>query len=145
MSVQYAVPRAGLPAASTLRRWSAAAVERPVSVTLRFVDEVEGRQLNRDYRGRDYATNVLTFCYGETPEGLLGDIVLCAPVIAREAAEQRKTLRAHYVHLLVHGLLHLQGYDHECEGDARHMEELEITILADLGFANPYAEEHAPA
>jgi probable rRNA maturation factor len=145
MTVQYAVPRTGLPAASSLRRWGAAAIRGPVNTTVRFVDAREGRQLNRDYRGRDYATNVLTFCYGETAGALLGDIVLCAPVIAREAAAQRKPLRAHYAHLLVHGLLHLQGHDHECEHDARRMEELETTILADLGFANPYAEEYAPA
>jgi probable rRNA maturation factor len=107
-------------------------------ITVRLVAESEARRLNRDYRGKDYATNVLTFVYEDGP-CLTGDIVLCAPVIAREAREQRKALAAHYAHLVVHGALHLQGYDHEAKEDARQMEALESTILKRLGFSNPYA------
>jgi len=102
------------------------------------LDGREGRALNRRYRGRDYATNVLTFVYDDAVS-LTGDIVLCAPVIAKEAREQHKTLRAHYAHLVIHGMLHLQGYDHERDADAARMEAREIALLRDLGFANPYA------
>ena len=138
MHVQYAVPRTGLPAPRSVRRWALAALEQTAEATVRFVDRREGRTLNRSYRGRDYATNVLTFVYGQQDGALTGDIVLCAPVVAREAAEQRKPLRLHYAHLVVHGMLHLQGYDHERAGDARRMEAKEIAILAQLGFDNPY-------
>jgi len=138
MQVQYAVPRAGLPAARTVRDWALAALERPVHVTVRFVGAREGRTLNRTYRGRDYATNVLTFEYGEHGGGLLGDIVLCAPVVKREAKEQGKAVRAHYAHLIVHGMLHLQGYLHDRPRDAERMESREIAILRGLGFDNPY-------
>jgi probable rRNA maturation factor len=101
------------------------------------VDEAEGRALNLAYRNKDYATNVLTFTITETPH-LLGDIVICAPIVASEAAEQGKTVAAHYAHLTVHGVLHLHGYDHEIEAQAELMEAIEIQILAKLGYANPY-------
>jgi probable rRNA maturation factor len=102
-----------------------------------LVAESEARRLNRDYRGKDYATNVLTFIYEKAP-ALAGDVVLCVPIIAREAREQRKELTAHFAHLVIHGALHLQGYDHEREEDARQMEALESTILLRLGFSDPY-------
>lgn len=106
---------------------------------MRFVKEDEGRQLNRDYRGKDYATNVLTFAYDADPSPTLsGDIVLCAPVIAREAREQGKPLAEHCAHMVVHGMLHLQGYDHEGEGEATAMEAVERFILRRLGFPDPY-------
>lgn len=144
MHVQYAVPRTGLPAARSVRRWALAALEQTAEATVRLVDRREGRTLNRSYRGRDYATNVLTFAYGQHDGMLTGDIVLCAPVVAREAAEQRKPLRLHYAHLVVHGMLHLQGYDHERARDARRMEAKEIAILAQLGFDNPYEDGYRP-
>lgn len=104
---------------------------------MRFVDEDEGRRLNQDYRGKDYATNVLTFVYDPSPP--TGDIVLCAPVIAREAVEQGKPLEAHYAHMVVHGMLHLQGYDHEHADEATAMEAVESFILRRLGHPDPYA------
>jgi len=111
---------------------------------LRIVDGEEGRALNRDYRGKDYATNVLTFEYGpdETLEGLplSGDIALCAPVVAKEAQAQGKTLEAHYAHLVVHGMLHLQGYDHEDAAEAAAMEALESFVMMRLGYPDPYQE-----
>ena len=106
-------------------------------MTLRIVGAREARRLNRTYRGRDYATNVLTFAYDETSP-LSGDIALCAPVVAREAREQGKAVEAHYAHLLVHGMLHLQGHDHTVAKDAAAMEDREIRILAGLGYDNPY-------
>lgn len=113
-------------------------------VTIRFVEEGEGRRLNRDYRGKDYATNVLTFAYDAAPAPhltalLCGDIVLCAPVISREAVEQGKPLADHCAHMVVHGMLHLQGYDHEHEGEATAMEAVEGFILRRLGFPDPYS------
>ena len=114
------------------------ALAAPGEITVRIVDTDEGQRLNREFRGKDYATNVLTFDYTQRPI-VTADLVLCAPVVAREAKEQRKTLAAHYAHLLVHGTLHAQGYDHETgEGDALEMETLEILLLATLGVANPY-------
>lgn len=135
--------RAVLPRAA-VARWLRAALERDAALNVRIVGEAEGHELNRSYRHKDYATNVLTFEYGEPMPGevhepLEADIVLCAPVVAREAAEQGKPLQAHYVHLLVHGALHAQGYDHERARDAKVMEALETRVLAALGFANPYA------
>ena len=132
------------PRAPELRRWARAALrERDVEVAVRLVGEDEGRELNREYRGRDYATNVLTFVYGdEMPlEGmpLYGDLVLCVPVVVREAAEQGKAVEAHFAHLMVHGMLHLQGFDHEEPAEAEVMEALETEILAGLGIADPYA------
>jgi probable rRNA maturation factor len=138
-----ALHRAALPAAA-VKRWVSAAVDaskvQAAELTVRVVSETEGRELNRSYRGKDYATNVLTFDYTRTPV-LAADLVLCAPVVAREAAEQGKTLQAHYAHLVVHGALHAQGYDHETKArDANEMEALEVLILGSLGFGNPYAD-----
>jgi probable rRNA maturation factor len=138
LAIQSTVDRADIPKRAPLVRIARAALERNADVTFRFVDGREGRALNRRYRGRDYATNVLTFVYDDGVS-LTGDIVLCAPVIAKQARQQRKTLRAHYAHLVIHGMLHLQGYDHERDGDAARMEAREIALLRDLGFANPYA------
>lgn len=137
LAVQYALARAGLPGRAQLRRWARAALVGPASATLRIVDEDEGRTLNRDYRSKDHATNVLTFAYGGTPPS--GDIVLCAPVIAREAMAQGKPLEAHYAHMVVHGMLHLQGYDHEQAADAVTMEAVESFIMQRLGLPDPYA------
>ena len=130
--------RAALPR-HAVARWLRHALERPAELTVRIVDAEEGRSLNRTWRHKDYATNVLTFDYQAEPV-VLADLVLCAPVVAREAAEQGKTLQAHYAHLLVHGALHAQGWDHErSEAEAEAMEARESAILARLGFANPYA------
>jgi len=128
--IQYAVPRRGAPSAAFLRRWVLAASTSPV--TLRIVGEREGRSLNKAFRTKDRATNVLTF---ET-----GDIVLCHPVIRREARAQGKSIAAHYAHLVVHGCLHLRGYDHEKKRDAARMEAREIRILRRAGIHNPYAQ-----
>jgi len=136
LSVQYAAAGEDLPARPLLRRWAAAALERAARVTVRFVDSAEGRSLNQAYRGTDAATNVLAFVYDEVSGG---DIVLCAPVLRREARQQGKTLDAHCAHLVVHGMLHLQGYDHHRAADATRMEAREIAILARFGIANPYA------
>jgi len=137
LSVQYAVANDGLPSRQRLRSWVKAALLIDANVTLRLVGSREGRALNRDFRGKDYATNVLTFAYPDF-ESLSGDIVLCAPVIAKEAREQRKSIEAHYAHLVVHGMLHLQGYDHENNNDARVMETREAEIVVKLGYADPY-------
>jgi probable rRNA maturation factor len=139
--VQYAADASWLPARARLRRWVLAALERDAAITLRFVGSVEGRRLNRSYRGKDYATNVLTFVYEAAARGapLTGDIAVCTPVVAREAAEQHKRLDAHCAHLVVHGVLHLQGYDHGRNTEARIMEARETQILARLRFADPYA------
>ena len=119
-------------------RWIRHALERDAEITVRIVDTEEGQALNRDYRKKDYATNVLTFDYTQEPV-VTADLVLCAPVVAREAAEQGKPLQAHYAHLIVHGVLHAQGWDHETsKADARAMEARETTILERLGFQNPY-------
>jgi len=126
------VPRRGIPGASALRRWAALG---PSEVTLRIVGAREGRRLNRLFRKKDRATNVLSFSYGKKR----GDVVLCHPVIAREARAQGKTLAAHYAHLVVHGVLHLRGYDHENAQEAARMERAEVGILARLGFGDPYA------
>jgi probable rRNA maturation factor len=118
-------------------RWLRAALDAPAEITVRVVDETEGRALNRDFRGKDCATNVLTFDYGREPV-ITADLVLCAPVVEREARVQGVALQAHYAHLLVHGALHAQGHDHERASDARKMEAIESRLLAGLGFADPY-------
>ncbi len=151
VSINYAVPRAGVPAAVSFRKWVTAALKgriREADLAIRLVDTKEGCALNHHYRGKDYATNVLSFP-AELPEGLpkgvklplMGDLVICAPVVAREAQEQGKTLAAHYAHLTVHGVLHLLGWDHEDDKEAEAMEQLEREILAELGIADPYAGE----
>ena len=129
--------RAALPRHS-VARWIRHALAQDGEITVRIVDAEEGQALNRDYRQRDYATNVLTFDYTQEPV-VTADLVLCAPVVAKEAKDNGKTLQAHYAHLLVHGALHAQGWDHETgEEDAEAMEAEEIRILAGLGFKNPY-------
>ena len=143
LSYQRACAAEELPPRAAVLRWTRAALwEGEAQVTVRFVDAEEGRELKRRFRGKDYATNVLSFVY-DLPEeaGLMGDLVLCAPVVAREAAEQGKPLAAHYAHLIVHGMLHLQGYDHEDEAQAAEMEALERDVLGRLGFPDPYADE----
>ncbi len=170
LSVQYPDPRLkDILTRPLLRRWVKAALLGPAELTLRLVDQHEGQSLNRDYRGKDYATNVLTFCYdddefgepgedfdeasatadsqteagSDDDEGLAvvrADIILCTDVLKSEAAAQHKTLLDHTAHLVVHGVLHAQGYDHEDEIEAEAMEQLETAILARLGIANPYAE-----
>ena len=140
LAIQFAV-KAELPGRADFRRWARAALKGDVTAALRIVDAEEGQALNRDYRGKDYATNVLTFEYGPDPEtgALTGDIVLCAPVVAKEAKDQGKPLAAHYAHLTVHGMLHLQGYDHETgQADALAMEAVESFIMQVLGFPDPY-------
>lgn len=149
LSVSYAVPRAGVPSPASFRQWIAAALRgarrrRLAEVAIRIVDTDEGRSLNLAYRGKDYATNVLSFP-AELPPGLrmplLGDLAICAPVVAREATEQHKRPRDHWAHLTVHGTLHLLGYDHLVEAEAEAMEALETRILAGLGIADPYAPQ----
>ena len=127
----------GLPARTTLRRWIVASLERDAELTVRFVGAAEARKLNRDYRGRDYATNVLTFDYAHAPV-VRADLVLCVPVIRREAREQRKAFRVHLAHLTVHGVLHAQGHEHDSAVDAWTMEAREVEILAGLGIDDPY-------
>jgi probable rRNA maturation factor len=138
-SLQVATDATNVPSLSQFKRWIRASLRVDTSLTIRIVDADEGRQLNASYRGKDYATNVLTFPLAEEPY-LMGDIVICAPVIAREAQEQGKPLLAHYAHMTVHGVLHMHGYDHEVEAQAALMEAMEIAILQKLGFPNPYAE-----
>ncbi len=138
----------GLPRRPDFLRWTRAAMRRDAELTIRLVGAEEGQVLNRQYRGRDNPTNVLSFAYDEgedmpLPPGmpLVGDLVLCAPVVAAEAEAQRKPLLSHYAHMVVHGMLHLQGYDHQDEAEAARMEGLEREILAGLGIADPYAGE----
>jgi len=137
LAVQYAVRARGLPSPAQLKRWARAALERDARVTVRIVGRGEARALNRDFRGRNHPTNVLTFVMRERPR-LEGDLALCAPVIAREARSQKKSAAAHYAHLVVHGVLHLQGYDHQREREAQAMERRESRIVTRLGFPDPY-------
>lgn len=136
--MQYATRARPIPSERNLRKWVEAALQADARVTVRIVGLAEGRALNRDYRGCDYATNVLTFVLSDEPP-YDGDLALCAPVVTREAREQQKDVMAHYAHLTVHGVLHLQGYEHEREADATAMEKLETRILGQLGFPDPYA------
>ncbi len=161
LTVQYASCAQHLPTRAQLRRWIRAALPHGASITLRIVDEPEGRELNKNYRGKDYATNVLTFVYDDeepTPQSplsggltgsspdkgrlggitLSGDVVICAPVAEREAAAQHKGLMAHYAHLAIHAALHLQGYRHEDDTDAAAMESLETALMLKLHFPDPY-------
>jgi probable rRNA maturation factor len=135
----FAAHKALLPRAK-LASWIRAALFADAELTVRFVDEQEGRTLNRSYRGKDYATNVLTFAYAESEDDpVSGDLALCCPVIEREAQTQHKPLDAHYAHLIIHGVLHAQGYDHEDNEQAQEMESIETDILARLGYPDPYA------
>jgi len=136
LTVQYALPSDGLPSRARVRRWVKAALAQDAEITVRFVDAAEGHALNRDYRGKDAATNVLSFVYASAP--VAGDLVICTPVVVREAQAQDKSAEAHYAHLVVHGVLHLQGFDHENEADARVMEARETEIVSRLGYPNPY-------
>ena len=137
LAVQYASDTHNLPTRAQFSRWTKAALQREASITLRIVDEPEGRELNKNYRGKDYATNVLTFVYDDT-QPISGDVVICAPVVKREAAEQHKDLLAHYAHLTVHATLHLQGYAHENAADAAEMETLETALMLKLHYPDPY-------
>lgn len=141
LAVQYATEASDVPQRQQFRCWVGASLQHKAEITLRIVDAEEGQALNRDFRGKDYATNVLTFAYGEEGGALSGDIVLCAPVVEREAREQGKALLAHYAHLVVHGVLHMQGYEHETDAEAREMEALEVEIMRKLRFNDPYASE----
>jgi probable rRNA maturation factor len=164
LAVQYASSSRHLPNRAQLRRWFNAALKRDARITLRIVDEAEGKKLNKDYRGKDYATNVLTFVYDDvqTPAAtahpkdesrvtgfptlplswedsiVSGDVVICAPVVEKEAAAQHKDLLAHYAHLTIHAALHLQGYEHEDEKDAAAMESLETALMLKLRYPDPY-------
>jgi probable rRNA maturation factor len=138
LSVQYASNARDLPTRGQVRRWVRAALAEAATVTVRFVDAIEGRALNAEYRGKDYASNVLTFVYDDKMPRA-GDIVLCAPVVRKEADAQGKTVAAHYAHLVVHGMLHLQGFDHERAADAAVMEARERAILARFALPDPYA------
>jgi len=147
LSVQYGVARAGLPAASVLRRWAHAALKglrrRRVALGMRIVGNAESEALNGQFRRKSYPTNVLSFPF-EAPPGtrsdILGDLVICAPVVRREARAQRKPVNAHWAHMVVHGILHLRGYDHRQRQDAAVMEKMEIRLLKELGYANPYIQ-----
>ncbi len=145
LSIQLAPDAGELPAdRRQLRRWANAALTRDAALTLRLVGEAEARTLNAQFRGRDYATNVLTFAYDDDADDAIdaalvqADIVICLPVVAREAREQGKTVRDHLAHLIVHGVLHAQGMDHETAADAQTMEALEIAMLRRFRIGNPY-------
>lgn len=146
LDLQLATAAGDLPSEAQLRQWCELALRQrtaPSELTIRIVDEAEGRELNHTWRGKDYATNVLSFP-AEIPDGLLdipllGDLVICAPVVAREAAEQGKRAEAHWAHLVIHGCLHLLGYDHIDDAEAEEMEALERQLLAELGHPDPYA------
>ncbi|MHA6204384.1 rRNA maturation RNase YbeY [Dyella soli] len=149
LAVGYAAPRKGVPATASFRTWVEATLRgarrrKATELSIRIVGEAEGRSLNRDYRGKDYATNVLSFP-AELPPGvvlpLIGDLAICAPVVAREAQEQGKASRNHWAHMTVHGVLHLLGYDHIEDAEAEAMEALEKRILASLDIADPYAAD----
>jgi len=144
LSVQFASEASELPSRAQIRRWVAAALEHAAEITVRIVDAEEAQTLNQDYRDKDYVPNVLTFEYGEIGRDesgraiLGGDVVICAPVVEREAREQGKPLQHHYAHMTVHGVLHLQGYDHIDPADADIMESREAVILKQFRIPNPY-------
>lgn len=146
LDVQYASDTRALPSEQDFSRWVQAAVAdvgRPVGVVIRLVDEAESRELNRRYRGKDQPTNVLSFPFDApavVASNHLGDLVICAPVVAREARDQHKPAAHHWAHMVVHGALHLRGYDHHSEEQALDMETLETKILEQLGIDDPYAE-----
>jgi probable rRNA maturation factor len=140
LTVQYAVHDRDLPSRPQVRRWIGACGAGAARVTVRFVDAEEGRELNARYRGKDYATNVLSFPYARAP-ALEGDLVVCADVVRREAAQQGKPPAAHFAHLIVHGMLHLLGFDHENDADAARMEGREVEIMARLRYPNPYEND----
>jgi len=142
LSVQYACNKTGLPLRADFVRWARAALVGGGEIAIRLVEADEGQALNKEYRGKDYATNVLSFPYDIEPV-VSGDLVICPALVAREAAEQNKPLAAHYAHLVVHGMLHLQGWDHENDDDAQAMEQEETEILAALGYPDPYLDEGA--
>lgn len=137
LSIQGNASFTALPSRATLRRWAQLTLERDAVIVLRFVGATEGRRLNREYRGQDHATNVLTFDYMEKP--VRADIVICVPVVRREAREQAKAFRDHLAHLVVHGLLHAQGHDHVSPAEATRMERREQRLLARINVADPYA------
>lgn len=139
LSVQFASEADGLPSRAQIRRWVAAAIEHPAEITVRIVDADEAQALNQDYRQKGYVPNVLTFEYGEISPGVLGgDVVVCAPVVEREAREQGKPLKHHFAHMTIHGVLHLQGYDHLCPAEAEIMESREAAILKQFKIPDPY-------
>jgi probable rRNA maturation factor len=141
LTLQYAVDKTNLPKRNQIKKWALAALFHDAELTIRFVDEEEGKQLNSDFRNKSYATNVLSFVYDDVindKSTITGDIVLCTSVIAQEALQQNKKLEAHYAHLIVHGVLHLQEYDHQQETEAEQMERLETEIMLNLGYADPY-------
>jgi probable rRNA maturation factor len=145
IDVQYAVSADGIPGAELIRQWVEQALpagSRAAELTVRIVDEAEITALNRQYRGKDGPTNVLSFPCEQIPgiaSGLLGDVVICAPVVASEAVAQDKPLEAHWAHIVIHGVLHLLGYDHHNDDEANRMEATETELLAKLGYTNPYA------
>ncbi|MDZ7584929.1 MAG: rRNA maturation RNase YbeY [Thiobacillus sp.] len=145
LSVQFAGDADALPSRAQVRRWVAAALEHPAEISVRIVDAEEAQALNRDYRDKTYVPNVLTFEYGEighdeSGHGILGgDVVICAPVVEREAREQGKPAKHHYAHMTIHGVLHLQGYDHIDPAEAEIMESREIAILKQFHIPNPYS------
>lgn len=144
IAVQNASTARNVPTPARIRQWARAALTVDAQVTIRIVGQTEGRLLNRSYRRKDYATNVLTFVFRDHAP-LEGDLALCAPVITREARAQRKPVAAHYAHMIVHGLLHLQGYDHENDRDAAAMEKRERTLLARFGYPDPYKSPETSA
>jgi probable rRNA maturation factor len=138
LDLQIASSAARAPTSAQFRRWAIAALDKPAEITVRIVNTAEARRLNRRYRGDDHATNVLSFPYALSPGLVQGDVVLCAPLIAREAHDQDKALEAHFAHLTVHAMLHLQGHDHARRREAERMEALESKLLTKLGYPDPY-------
>lgn len=137
MDVQFASELTGLPTLTQFKRWARKALRTDAQIALRITDEAEARAFNHEYRNKDYATNVLTFPLTESPF-IIADILICAPVVIKEAAEQGKTIEAHFAHLTVHGILHAHGYDHEKEAPAALMESIERQIMTSLGYPDPY-------